>query len=223
MTDVTLDQMCDELNAAVVADAAAALWSPKATTAMATSELRSANPGRTAVGPAFTIRLSPARTIDPEARNKFFQAYEAVPAGSVVVIEVDGDVGGGVLGDVVAHFWKVVGVAGVVVDGPVRDVLAIKRLDLPTWSRSVTMRGMKTAEAVTVAGVQITCDHVLVSPGDLVVADDDGVFFLPAEHESEVLELAADMLRAEAATHRELDNNKTLLECYGTPAPATQD
>ena len=220
MTDITIDTIRHEVSSAVIADAAAALWNQRATTACATTTLESRVPRRTIAGPAYTIRLTPSRRPDPEARNKFFNAYQGIPAGSVVVIQVVGTVGGGVLGDVVAHFWKLRGVAGVVVDGPVRDVPAVRDLDLPMWSKSVTMRGMKTIEALTECDLEISCDGVIVRPGDLVVADDDGVFVLPSEEEQEVVAHAWEMLRSEEKTHVELEKGKTMLECYGHPAPS---
>lgn len=223
MTDITIDTIRHEVSSAVIADAAAALWNQRATTACATKSIETRVPRRTIAGPAYTIRLTPARRADPEARNAFFHAYQGIPAGSVVVIQVVGDVGGGVLGDVVAHFWKLRGVAGVVVDGPVRDVPAVRDLELPMWSRSVTMRGMKTIESVTECDLEVSIDGVIVRPGDLVVADDDGVFVLPAEEEAEVVPLAWEMLRSEEKTHVELEKGKTMLECYGHPAPPAAD
>lgn len=218
-----ISRLAEDLNVAVVADAAMGLTSPKATTGMATSHILERTPGTLACGPAYTLRLSPAREIEPDLRDRVFNAYEDAPEGAVVVIQVVGDVGGGILGDVIAHAWKNKKVAGVVVDGPVRDVAAIGRLNFPMWSRSVTMRGLQTRETETEVNVDVTIDSVRVANGDLVVADADGVFVVPQHLAPAVLDGAEQLIAEEARTHVELDKGKTLLECYGAPLPPSDD
>jgi 4-hydroxy-4-methyl-2-oxoglutarate aldolase len=122
--------------------------------------------------------------------------YRLARAGDVVVIDARAETPISVLGGLAASAGTRLGLAGVIVDGAVRDVDQIATAGLPVWSRSVTPRsGKSRMEAVSV-NAPVHCGGVQVAPGDLAVADATGICFVPValveDVASRVLEVAAE-------------------------------
>lgn len=147
-------------------------------------ELRQLVGGEPLAAPAFNIRFLPAReditTPDSYASiNNLSVGIEDVPAGSVAVIDARGDRTCGVLGDIIAARMKAIGVAGVVVDGMIRDAIGVRKVGLPIWAigyaAPTTMVGLQYAGT----GGPIGCAGVLVEPGDIIVADEEAVLAIP--------------------------------------------
>ena len=146
------------------------------------------------VGPAFTLRFVPGRE-DISTResyaapNSLRDAIEDMPAGAVAVIDSRGEQGAGTLGDILAGRMKRRGVAGIVSDGPMRDIAGIRAVDIPVWCNGVA--APPSIAALWFAGWQepIGCGGVAVFPDDIVVADDDGAVVLP---QALAAEIAAD-------------------------------
>ena len=146
------------------------------------------------VGPAFTLRFVPGRE-DISTResygapNSLRDAIEDMPAGAVAVIDSRGEQGAGTLGDILAGRMKQRGVAGIVSDGPMRDIAGIRAVDIPIWCNGVA--APPSIAALWFAGWQepIGCGGVAVFPDDIVVADDDGAVVLP---QALAAEIAAD-------------------------------
>lgn len=213
--------LLEGLTSSAVSDAAGQIWSPQATSAAATTTMRCIVEGKAVAGPAYTVRISPRHELDPDSRSKLFTAYAGVPAGAVVVVQVVGEVGGAVMGDVVAHTLQLAGVAGLVIDGQIRDVAALRAMGLPVWSRDVTPRAIRTKEIITEVNIEVTCDGVPVRPRDYVVADDDGVFFVPQDQAEPIFELAQRILAEEAESHVQLAAGASILDAYKPmPTPA---
>lgn len=166
--------------------------------------MRALRPTDHAIGPAYTIRMRRAATSDPANRENFLAAYDRAPAGAVVVIEVQSDIGGVAMGDIVAHRLAQRGVAGVVVNGAIRDQGGLKDLAPPTWYRYVTPAGPVSRETKVEVGVEVVVDGAVVRPGDLVTADADGLMVTPAEEAEEILAAAGEIVRKEAAIHQRL-------------------
>lgn len=167
-----------------------------------------------AIGPAYTMRLTRARTLDGGERERVMSAYDAAPAGAVVVVETVGDLGGGVIGDVVAARLKFLGVKAAVVDGCVRDVLGIEQYGVPVWTREISMAGMVPGQLHVEIGVTVSIGGVTVRPGDLVAADMDGVFVCPAAHATEALALARSFLDSETQTHAKVAAGMSIVDAY---------
>src|SRR5215813_1958611 len=174
------------------------------------SVLRPTIPGRTIVGPALTVRNIMQR-IDPleGARthlNKMaeFEAHNLARPGDVLVIEGVPNISN--MGGISAQTGKRQGEAGAIVMGGVRDVAHSRAVDYPIWSSDLTpVTGKWRIETVEINGpVQI--GHVRVSPGDLVVADDTGVCFIPRDHILEVLDAAEQKARAETVRCKAIDD-----------------
>lgn len=136
--------------------------------------------------PAFTIRLVPVRPDLAAGPDRFRAAVEAVPPGHVLVVDSMGDPRGGVIGDMLATRLAVLGGAGLVTDGAIRDCAGLAELGLAFWARD-TNADLR-ASVFAVAGTQepVACAGVSVLPGDIMVADADGVIAVPGPLAAEV-------------------------------------
>lgn len=140
------------------------------------------------VGHAVTIRYLPERRAPshPELRHSLSRlahhtAFALAAPGDVVVVEVGGSSDVSVLGGVAAQSAKQAGIAGCIIDGGIRDLEQIRSLDLPVWARVVTPRtGKWRVEAVGI-NQPVACGGVQVHAGDLVIADETGVCFVPVD------------------------------------------
>jgi 4-hydroxy-4-methyl-2-oxoglutarate aldolase len=109
------------------------------------------------------------------------------------------------------------GIAGLVIDGGVRDVAALARRAFPVFSRGILVRGTVKASAPSV-GVAIRMTGVDVAPGDLVVADDDGVVVLPAAEVKRVLSAGEARAAKEADFMQRMAEGATTVDLLGLSA-----
>ena len=147
------------------------------------ADLKTLVPGAIAAGPAFTVLCYPGSIITVH------KALAEVRPGDLLVVAGDGDDRGALFGEIMATAGKALGLAGVVIDGPVRDAAGIRELGLPVYARSVTPR-VGTNRRVGKTGVPVSCGGVVVHQGDWVMADDDGVVVVPAADVETVLAAA---------------------------------
>jgi 4-hydroxy-4-methyl-2-oxoglutarate aldolase len=142
-------------------------------------------------GPAFTVRCPPGDNLMLHAA-----IYRAEP-GSVVVVEA-GDVDYAVAGGNVCAVAQRRGIAAFVIDGVIRDIAEARELSFPVFARGVIpIPGTKSA--VTPLNRPVRCGGVQVRPGDIVVADEEGIVVTPASRSEQVLLGAQAKLASEAA------------------------
>jgi 4-hydroxy-4-methyl-2-oxoglutarate aldolase len=174
------------------------------------SVLRPTIAGATIVGPALTVRNILQR-IDPlqGARDHVnrmaeFEAHNLAQQGDVLVIQGVANVSN--MGGISAQTGKRQGEVGAIVHGGVRDIAHSRALGYPIWASDITpVTGKWRLETVEINGpVQI--DEIRVSPGDLVIADDAGVCFIPRDVVLEVLEAAEEKAKAEAVRCKAIDD-----------------
>ena len=148
------------------------------------------------IGPAFTIRL-------PGTDNAMlYYAMKQAPKGSVIVIDRMGNHTIAAVGEMVIQSAKVLGMAGVVVDGPNTDTRAIRELDFPLFStgRACVTNTFKGLDGEY--GVPVNCGGCVVKPGDIIYGDLDGVVCAPADRFEELV-LAAKKMDANEVLWRE--------------------
>ena len=174
------------------------------------SVLRPTIPGRTIAGPALTVRNILQR-IDPleGARRQVnrmaeFEAHNLAQPGDVLVIQGVPNMSN--MGGISAQTGKRQGEVGAIVQGGVRDIAHSRALGYPVWSSDITpVTGKWRLETVEING-PIQIGEVRVAPGDLVVADDTGVCFIPRDVVLEVLEGAEKKAKAEEVRCKAIDD-----------------
>lgn len=152
--------------------------------------IKSVNPGKRISGPAYTVDCYPGSIITCH------KALGEVSPGQVLVINAHGDPCGAMWGGLMSLEAIQRGVAGVVVDGAVRDVKTIRELGFPVFARHVTPC-VGSNRTVGSTGTPIACGGVVVRTGDLIIADDDGVIVVPQERIEEVLQRVAAIVEKE--------------------------
>jgi len=131
-------------------------------------------PERAVAGPAVTIRCIPGDNLSIHA------AMDQLSPGDIMVIAGAESSSIALLGDMLGTQAKARGVAGVLLDGPVRDVKALCALDLPVWARSIRPRG-PVKKVFGSVGEDVTITGVCIRSGDWIVLDADGAVVVPAE------------------------------------------
>jgi 4-hydroxy-4-methyl-2-oxoglutarate aldolase len=170
--------------------------------------LRSRTPGRTVVGPATTCRTIAGSNL------AIHRALAAAAPGDVLVLTATGGSATGLWGGMVTRSAVARGIAGVIADGAVRDTRDILAAGLPVWSAEVSPRGAAKHDPGEV-NVDVVCGGVLVRPGDVVVADDDGIAVIPAAIAQDILAQAREReVREERACER-LDQGESTFEVLG--------
>jgi len=180
------------------------------------SVLRPTIAGATIVGPALTVRNTIAREHVYEAAKRHvnkmaeFEAHNLAQRGDVIVI--DGVAGVSNMGGISAQTGYRQGEVGAIVFGGIRDIAHSRRVGYPIWSTEVTpLTGKWRIETVEING-DIQVGDVRVAPGDIVLADDTGVCFIPRDRAAEVLQLALDKHGKEDAKVREIERGTAVAD-----------
>ncbi len=154
---------------------------------------------RRIAGRVVTVKLGVGSPPPGPARHLGTTAIEAAESGDVIVIEQRSGVDAGSWGGILTRGALARGVAGVVADGPVRDIDEARALDFPVYARSCTARTARGRIVEFGTNVPIVVGDVAVSPGDYVIADGSAVVFIPAAAVLRVLDAAEWIARREAA------------------------
>lgn len=154
---------------------------------------------RRIAGRVVTVTLGLARGRPGAPRHLCTAAIEAARPGDIIVVEQRTGVDAASWGGNLSIGAQVRGVAGVIVEGPVRDLDDSRRLDFPVFARTHTARTARGRIVEVATNEPITVGNVTVQPGDYVVADGSGVAFIPQAHIERVLETAESITRREEA------------------------
>lgn len=151
--------------------------------------------GQRTAGPVFTVAYEPV----DETGGTVGDFLDDVPAGAVILIDNAGRTDCTVWGGIMSQTAHERGIAGTVIHGTCRDVAVATEAGYPIWSVSRFMRTGKDRVRVTAVQTPVTIDGVLIHPGDILMADDDGAVAIPADRWDEVADLARHIDRIEEA------------------------
>lgn len=154
----------------------------------------------------------PAYTVDTPAKANFsiHEAMTLAPAGSVLVINAQASMSSGHLGDLMVLAGQIRGIAGIVIDGAVRDSEDIIAMGFPVFCRGTFPRG-NTPEKGTL-NKPIKCGGIDVNPGDIIFADATGVLAFPASKAQAIYERAVFIANSELGFVQQVNEGKTLLQ-----------
>ncbi|MDQ7092864.1 RraA family protein [Desulfosporosinus sp. PR] len=158
-------------------------------------------------GRAFTVKMPPGENL------AVLRAIREARPGEILVIDAQGDTCRAIAGDFIIGMAQTMGLAGIVVDGAIRDILGIKALDFPVFCKGTTVAaGSKHARGEI--DVPISCGGTVVCPGDLIVGDVDGVVVIPQACEEEILKKSLDKLIKDQERSERISGNPDNVRKY---------
>jgi 4-hydroxy-4-methyl-2-oxoglutarate aldolase len=176
--------------------------------------LRPLAPGMACAGPAFTVRCKPGDNL------ALHLAMAAAKLGDVLVVDYGGSTDSGPFGEIMALAARTKGLAGLIIDGTVRDSAQIAALGFPVFCRGVNIRGTIKSDPGALA-VPVTLGGVTIAPGDLILADADAIITLPAAALQPALAAARARAAKEDQIKRRLAAGESTLQILGLEQGAT--
>ncbi|MFB3167177.1 RraA family protein [Neobacillus sp. 179-C4.2 HS] len=151
-------------------------------------------------GRAHTVKI-------PVGENlSVLKAIREANPGDILVVDAKGDQYRAIAGDFVLGMAQTLGIGGLVVDGVIRDIVGIKALNFPVFSRGTTVAAGAKARVGEV-NVPISCGGVPVNPGDIIVGDADGVVVIPQAIEKRILTLSVEKLKKDELREASISGN----------------
>jgi len=182
--DVAIVNKYREIPVASVSDSMSRMFA-------AGSRMRPMHAGGVLAGAALTVRVRPGDNL------MIHKSLMLAEPGDVIVVDGGGDLTNALIGELMISYAKIVGVAGVVIDGAIRDSAWVRKNSFPVFAAGVTHRG-PYKDGPGEINVPIAIDGMVVNPGDLIIGDDDGLLCVPYEETEKVYVDAKNKMAAEA-------------------------
>ncbi len=155
------------------------------------ARLRPMHRGGVMAGPALTVKTRPGDNL------MVHKALDLAVPGDVIVVDAGGDLTNAIIGEIMSTYAKARGVAGIVINGAIRDADAIRAGAFPVYAAGVTHRG-PYKDGPGEINVPLALDGMVIEPGDLVLGDGDGLLCVPFDATAAVHALAAEKVKVEA-------------------------
>ena len=162
------------------------------------SKIRPLN-GAPLLGTAFTVKTRPGDNL------LLHKAIDMAAPGDVIVVDAQGDTSNSITGELMIRWMQGRGVAGLIVDGAIRDLGAIRKMDFPVYAAGVQPKG-PYKDGPGEINVPVCCGGVVIKPGDILVGDEDSVVVLDPKDAPEVLEKAKATVEKEAGMMAAIQN-----------------
>jgi 4-hydroxy-4-methyl-2-oxoglutarate aldolase len=162
-------------------------------------------------GPAVTVSCHPGDNLMIHA------AIEVCRPGDVLVVAPKAASDDGMFGELLATSCRAHGIAGLVIDAGVRDLADLTKMQFPVWAKAISAQGTAKSTAGSV-NVEIVCASAAVHPGDIIVADADGVVVVPQRSAPDAARLSEERLAKERRSRERLRSGELGLDIYGLRA-----
>ncbi|PRX21647.1 RraA family protein [Paraburkholderia sp. BL18I3N2] len=163
--------------------------------------LRPMHDGTPMVGPALTVKCRPGDNL------MVHKALDLAEPGDVVVVDAGGDLTNALIGELMTWYAASRKLGGIVINGAIRDAATIKKNPFPVYAAGVTHRG-PYKDGPGEINVTVALDGMCIEPGDLVIADADGILCVPFDYMEQVYQEASEKHHAEEKTIVEIEEGR---------------
>lgn len=197
MAEITIEMMRQAFYSAVVCDALDGLGFPHQSPRIS---LKPMTVDTVLIGRCKTTLWTDMAHVDPNPYELELKAVDECRPGDILIAAAGGSNRSGIWGELLSTAAKNSGCLGAIVDGSVRDVKKMRAIDFPVFARGTNVYDSQNRQRVIDIDVTVEIDGVRFAPGDLVIADEDGVVVIPQEVEKEAVQKAWDKVHAENIT-----------------------